>query len=64
MRELLRLETQRWEKGGGNVSPEGRIKDGAYRKKWSPEVVAKMKGLRDKALAELADDPVGRQRFL
>jgi hypothetical protein len=35
-----------------------------FRESWPPDVVARMKALRDKALAELADDPVARQRFL
>ena len=29
-----------------------------------PEVVKEMTALRDKALAQLTDDPAGRQRFL
>jgi hypothetical protein len=31
---------------------------------FTPEVVGRMKTLREKALAEMADDPVARQRFL
>jgi len=35
-----------------------------FRRFWTPDIVQRMKALRDKALAELADDPVARQRFL
>ena len=62
--KLYKLQVQRWEAGGGGISDEGKIKDKPYLMKWPPEVVAQMKTLRDKALAQLADDPAGRQRFL
>ena len=35
-----------------------------FPKVWTPDVVRRLKALHDKALAELADDPVARQRFL
>jgi len=35
-----------------------------FRRFWTPDAVRRMKALRDKALAELVDDPVARQRFL
>jgi hypothetical protein len=35
-----------------------------FRESWPPEVVARMKALRDKALAELADDAAARKSFL
>lgn len=66
VRELLRLECDRWETGiwKTNLPDQGRIPPELFREIWPPEVVARMKSLRDKALAELADDPVGKQRFL
>lgn len=63
-RELLELEIRRWEMSGANIADQGKIEDKTYLMNWSPEVVAQMKALRDKALTQLAEDPVGRQRFL
>lgn len=65
-RELLRLECRRWEEGEWprHLGDDGRIPPDLFQAIWSPEAVAEMQSLRDKALAELADDPVGRQRFL
>jgi hypothetical protein len=68
-RELMKLECDVWEKGEWT---KNRIKDpGAWPVPrrlfpvvFTPEVAQRMKALRDKALAELADDPVARQRFL
>jgi hypothetical protein len=68
-RELMRLECDVWEKGewtknrikqpGGWPVP-GRL----FPVVFTPDVVGRMESLRNKALAELADDPVARQRFL
>ena len=62
--KLFELQVHRWEMGDGGIPDQGRIKDKPYLIKWPPEVVAEMTALRDKALAQLADDPAGRQRFL
>jgi hypothetical protein len=68
VRELIRLECDLWEAGEWRLryylEDAGRIPPGLFREIWSPEVVARLKALRDKALVELADDPVARQRFL
>jgi hypothetical protein len=66
VRELLQLECERWEKGTWTtgLADQGQIPPALYREIWPPEVVARMKALRDKALTEMADDPVARQRFL
>jgi hypothetical protein len=68
-RELIRLECDLWEAGewrrrrvkvpGGWFVPSG-----LFRVVWTPDVVRRLKALRDQALAELAEDPVARQRFL
>jgi hypothetical protein len=68
-RELMKLECDVWEKGQWR---EDRIKQPGgwpvprrlFRVIFTPDVVQRMKALRDKALSELADDPVARQRFL
>lgn len=69
VRELMQLETDLWENGewrkdrvkipGGWYVPESLVP-----RVWTPEIAQRMKVLRDKALTELVDDPVGRQRFL
>lgn len=66
VRELLRFECERWETGtwSTDLPDQGRIPPELFREVWPPKVVARMKPLRDKALAEMADDPVARQRFL
>ena len=65
VRELIRLQCERWQTASwGGMGDQGRIPPAVFKKIWPPDVVAKMKALHDKALAELADDPVGRQRFL
>ncbi len=64
VRELIRLECERWNTVKGGLADQGRIPPAMFQKVWSPDVVARMKTLRDKALTELADDAVGRQRFL
>ena len=68
-RELMRLECELWERGqwknrrvkipGGWPVPRS-----LFPRVFTPDVVERLKILRDKALTELADDPVGRQRFL
>ncbi len=68
-RELMRLECDVWEKGEWT---KDRIKQPGgwpvprrlFPVVFTPDVVQRMKTLREKALAELADDPVARQRFL
>jgi formylglycine-generating enzyme required for sulfatase activity len=66
-RELLRLQCERWE-GTPLMRPlrvgENRIPPRLFREIWPPDVVARMKALRDKALAELANDPAARKSFL
>jgi hypothetical protein len=68
VRELIRLECDLWEAGEWRLryylQDAGRIPPELFREIWSPEVVARLKALRDRALVELADDPVARQRFL
>jgi len=68
-RELMRLECELWEAGQWRSRrvkiPGGWYVPGSlFRRVWTPDVVQRLKALRDKALAELADDPVARQRFL
>jgi len=65
-RELIGLECERWEKAKWthHLADAGRIPPELFREIWPPEVVARMKALRDRALAQLADEPVARQRFL
>jgi len=66
-RELLRLQCERWE-GTSLTRPlrvgENRIPPRLFREIWPPDVVARMKALRDKALVELADDAAARKSFL
>jgi hypothetical protein len=65
VRELLRLECDRWESApwregvgdAGHVTPE------AYTDTWPPEVVAQMDQLHKQAQEEMKDDPVAQQRF-
>jgi hypothetical protein len=66
VRELIKLECDRWEVAPWtrHLADEGCIPPELFREIWPPEVVGRMQALRDKALAELADDPVARQRFL
>jgi len=68
-RELMKLECGVWEKGewtkrriwqpGGWPVPRR-----LFPVVFTPDVVRRMKALRDKALAQMADDPAARQRFL
>jgi hypothetical protein len=68
-RELMKLECDVWEKGEWT---KNRIKQPGgwpvprrlFPVVFTPDVVGRMESLRNKALAELADDPVARQRFL
>ena len=68
-RELMRLECELWETGewrGQRVKIPGGwyVPESLFPRVWTPDIVQQMKALRDKALAEMADDPVARQRFL
>jgi hypothetical protein len=69
MRELTLLECDAWETGAWK-SQRVKIPGGWYVPEslfpgvWTPDVVQRMQALRDKALAEVADDPVARQRLL
>jgi hypothetical protein len=68
-RELMKLECDVWEKGQWRKNrirqPGGwPVPRRLFRVIFTPDVVQRMKALRDKALSELADDPVARQRFL
>jgi hypothetical protein len=68
-REMIRLECDLWESGAWQ-SERVKIPGGWYvpvslfPRVWTPDIVARLEALRDKALIELADDPVARQRFL
>jgi len=75
-RALLRLECERWE-GANWTRPllpeamrsagEGSLRfpdDEYFRQSWPPDVVARMKALRDQALAAMAEDPQAQQAFL
>jgi formylglycine-generating enzyme required for sulfatase activity len=75
-RALLRLECERWE-GAQWTRPllqeamreagEGSLRfpdDEHFRQSWPADVVARMKVLRDQALAAIADDPQAQQAFL
>ena len=69
VRELTRLECDVWEAGEWKSRrvkvPGGWFVPGSlFRRFWTPEIVLRLKELRDKALAETAEDPVARQRFL
>ena len=69
VRELMRLECDLWQAGQWR-SRRVKIRGGwfvpgsLFRRVWTPDIVRRMKALRDKALSELADDPTARQRFL
>lgn len=64
-RELLRLECDRWEKApwSETVGDAGRVTPAAFRDTYPPDVVAKMKELRDRARKEMAGDALAEQRF-
>ena len=68
-REMMRLECALWESGAWQ-SERVKIPGGWYvpeelfPRVWTPDIVARLKALREKALTELADDPAARQRFL
>jgi hypothetical protein len=65
----MRLECDLWQAGEWKHR-RVRIRGGWYvpgslfPRVWTPDIVKRMKALHGKALAELAEDPVGRQRFL
>ncbi len=66
-RELMRLECERWE--NTHLSrplgmAEGRIPPRLFAELWPPDVVARMKALRDQALVKLAHDADARRAFL
>lgn len=75
-RALLRLECERWEgvtwthplleNDTTSVGEDSRrfSNDRHFRESWPPDVVARMKALRDQALAEMSGDPAARQAFL
>jgi hypothetical protein len=68
-RKMMRLECELGEKGewksrrvkipGGWPVPRS-----LFPRVFTPDVVERLRALRDQALAELTDDPIGRQRFL
>jgi len=68
-REMMRLECELWERGewkkdrvkipGGWYVPES-----LFPVVWTPDIVARLKALHARALAETAGDPAARQRFL
>ena len=68
-REMLRIECDLWEKGQWRNS-RVKVPGGWFVPKrlfgmaWTPDHVERLKALRAKALAELADEPAARQRFL
>ena len=68
-RELLRLQCERWERTALTRQlqvGEQRIPPRLFREIWPADVVARMKALRDKALADIqqANDADARQAFL
>jgi len=69
VRELMQMETDLWENGAWRTErvkvPGGwAVPESLFPRVWTPEIAQQMTVLRDRALVELADDPVGRQRFL
>jgi formylglycine-generating enzyme required for sulfatase activity len=67
-RELLRLQCDRWEAAALSRPlrvGENRIPPRLFREIWPPDVVARMKALRDKALAEIerTGDAAARKAF-
>lgn len=68
-RQLMSLECEVWEKGewiNNRIRQPGGwpVPKRLFQVVFTPDVVRQLKALHDKALAELADDPVARQRFL
>jgi hypothetical protein len=68
-RDMMRLECTLWEEGEWRkqrvmLPGEWCLPKSLVPRVWTPEIVERLKTLRDRALAELADDPVARQRFL
>ncbi len=64
-REMLRVETQLWEDGKwGGQGDNGVFTPKQFNSIWTPQTVAQLRDLRERAMKELAGDPVGRQRLL
>jgi len=68
-REMIRLECALWESGAWQTErvkiPGGwYVPEDMFPRVWTADIVGRLKALRNRALAELADDPVARQRFL
>jgi hypothetical protein len=68
-RKMMRLECELWEQGewkSGRVKIPGGwpVPRSLFPRVFTPDVVERLRALRDQALAELTDDPIGRQRFL
>jgi hypothetical protein len=73
---FLRVQCERWEgatwsrplgeplKGTPGSGWMERLPPDHFRESWPPDVVARMKALRDKALAEMGDDSDARKAFL
>ena len=65
-REFLRLQCDRWQVAPWtrHLGDGGRIPPDLFQEIWPPDVAGRITALRDKALAEMANDPIARQRFL
>ena len=68
-REFLRLQCALWQDGSWKnrrVKNRGAwpVPEHLFQRVWTPGVVQRLKTLRDRALTELAGDPLARQRFL
>jgi hypothetical protein len=64
-RELLRLMCDRWEKAPWSqpLGDNGKIDAAVFVDTWPPDVIAKMKTLRGKAMTEMEGDSVAQQHF-
>ncbi len=68
-REFIRLQCALWQDGpwkNRRVKNRGAwgVPEHLFPRVWTPDVVQRLKTLRDRALTELAGDPLARQRFL
>jgi hypothetical protein len=68
-RELVRLQCALWQDGpwkNRRVKSRGAwgVPENLFSRVWTPDVVQRLKALRDQALMELGDDSLARQRFL